>query len=69
MAAEFGRRVREHREAQGLSQIELGELSDLHFTFISSIERGKRNPTLTSIVRLAHGLQLDAAELVTGLTP
>jgi CheY-like chemotaxis protein/DNA-binding XRE family transcriptional regulator len=42
--------------ANGLSQETLAELSDLHRTYISAVESGKRNLTLESIQRLATAL-------------
>lgn len=67
VAAEFGDRVRAHRTEAGWSQIELAERAGLHFTFVSSLERGQRNPTLTTILHLAAGLEIDAGVLVSGL--
>ncbi len=68
-AEEFGRRVRRRREALGWSQGRLAEEVGLHFTYVGSVERGERNVTLMSIVRLAAALGVDAGELVTGLAP
>jgi transcriptional regulator with XRE-family HTH domain len=66
-AEEFGRRVRAHRTALGVSQMALAEAAGLHFTFVSSVERGRRNVTLPSIVRLAGALGVDPGELVGGM--
>ena len=68
-AATFGQRVRRRRNELGLSQIALGELVGLHFTYISSVELGERNISLENIVRLAAALAVDPGELVTGLAP
>ena len=68
-AGKFGERVRARREALGLSQIDLGEAADLHFTYVSSVERGERNISLENIVRLAAVLKVDPGELVGGLKP
>lgn len=46
----------------------LAERIGLHFTFVSSVERGERNLSLSSLLRLAEGLELNPAELVDGLT-
>lgn len=51
-----------------MSQIALAERSGLHFTFISSVERGERNLSLVSLLGVADGLGVDPAELVRGLT-
>jgi transcriptional regulator with XRE-family HTH domain len=65
---QFGRRVRERREDIELSQEQLAERADLHRTYISSVEQGRRNLALRNIVKLAQALELDPAELVRGLT-
>jgi transcriptional regulator with XRE-family HTH domain len=67
VAKDFGARVRAEREKQELSQMKLAERAKLHFTFVSSIERGRRNVTLTTICRLAEGLGIDPSALVQGL--
>ena len=65
--AELGRRVRSQRQEMGLSQMALAERIGLHFTFVSEVERGERNLSLSSLLRLAEGLQVDPANLVAGL--
>jgi transcriptional regulator with XRE-family HTH domain len=67
-AVEFGRRVRDRRTVLGLSQMALAERAELHFTYVSSLERGRRNVSLRNIVRLADALNVDPADLVRGLT-
>lgn len=64
---EFGDRVRRRRERLGLSQLDLAERSGVHFTYISSVERGHRNVTLMTILRLARALDVNPARLVDGL--
>jgi transcriptional regulator with XRE-family HTH domain len=64
----FGRRVRARREDIELSQEQLAERAELHRTYISSVEQGRRNLALRNIVKLAQALELDPAELVRGLT-
>jgi transcriptional regulator with XRE-family HTH domain len=46
----------------------LAEAAGMHFTFISSIERGERNVSLETIVRLSVALDMDPAELLRGIT-
>jgi len=60
----FGRAIRELRLAQGISQEELGYRSGLDRTYVGGIERGERNPTLGSILRLAAGLALPVSTIV-----
>jgi transcriptional regulator with XRE-family HTH domain len=45
----------------------LADRIGLHFTFVSSIERGERNLSLGSLLQLADGLQINPATLVDGL--
>lgn len=63
----FGRRVRDLRARQGLSQEGLAELAGLHRTYIGGIERGERNLGVLNLFRLARALSVDAADLVRGL--
>ena len=52
----FGLAIRGQREAAGLSQEDLGFQADVHRTYVSMIERGGGNPSLTVIVRLTNAL-------------
>ena len=64
-----GERARSRRKELGLSQMALADQIGLHFTFVSSVERGERNLSLSSLLRLAEGLGINPAELVDGLRP
>lgn len=64
----FGQRVRARRLELRLSQEELAARADLHRTYISSLEQGRRNVAIHNIVRLAEALEVDPAALVEGLT-
>jgi len=59
----FGILIKEIRKNKSLSQEKLAEKTGLDRTFISSIETGKKIPTLTSICKLAKGLDIKASEL------
>jgi len=48
--------VRRFRQALGLTQEALAEKADMHWTFISGVERCKYNISLASIVRIAAAL-------------
>jgi XRE family transcriptional regulator, regulator of sulfur utilization len=61
---EFARRVRELREARGVSQEELARRAALHRTGISKIDRGLTDPRLSTIMRLALGLDVPPGLLV-----
>lgn len=67
LRSEFGRRVRELRVAQGLSQEELAERAGLHRNYIGGVERGERNVALLNIGRLARALDVTLADLFTNL--
>lgn len=60
----FGRRLRQIRLGAGISQEKLGELSGLHRTFVSMVERGERNVTLATVEKLAGGLGCRLAHLM-----
>lgn len=68
-AKTFGSRVREQRGILGLSQEALADRAALHWTFVGQVERGQRNLSLHNILKLAAALDVDAADLVHGLTP
>lgn len=63
----MGSLVRQHRSILGISQEELALRADLDRTYISGIERGVRNPSLTSLVALAGGLDMNLSQLLAGL--
>lgn len=60
--ARYGRVVRKIRLEQRISQEELAERSDLHRTYISDIELGKRNVSLENIERIAISLNKTLSE-------
>lgn len=60
---QFGERVRELRLARGLSQEELAFRASIHRTYLSGIERGKRNLSLKNIGAVAEALDVTLSEL------
>ncbi len=64
MAVRFGKRLREVRKHAGISQEKLAELSTLHRTYVSSVERGKRNISIENIERLALALGVAMRDLM-----
>ena len=60
----FGKRVREERMKQQLSQEEVAARAGLHRTYIGMIERAEKNITLTNIQKIANALGLSVRELV-----
>lgn len=61
--AAFGRRIRAIRDRRGVSQESLALGCGLDRTYISGIERGVRNPSLTNILKIAAALEVSPAEL------
>ena len=48
------------RQAKGLSQEAFADEAGIHRTYVSDIERGARNPTITVVERLAQALGVNA---------
>ena len=63
----FGNRVREVRARKSLSQDDLSRATDVHSTAIGRMERGSREPRLTTILKLARGLEVKPGELIDDL--
>lgn len=59
-----GANLRRLREAKGLSQEQLAFDASLHRTYISGVERGVRNPTVTVLEKLAQALEQPMSALV-----
>ena len=58
------RNMKRLRAENNWSQEELADRSGLHRTYISGVERGVRNPTLTVLDKIATALNVTPAELV-----
>ena len=63
----FAENLRRERERAGLSQEALGFACKVHRTEVSLLERGARDPRLSTVVRLARGLGVSVTALVDGL--
>ena len=61
--SQFGKNVRKKRELKTLSQEDLADLSGLHRTYISSVERGQRNVSLINIIKITKALECEISEL------
>ncbi|WP_292053248.1 MULTISPECIES: helix-turn-helix domain-containing protein [unclassified Brevundimonas] len=60
----LGLRVQQLRQAKGWSQDEFAHRANLHRTYVSGVERGIRNPTISVLEKLAAGLEITLSELV-----
>ncbi|HVY97563.1 MAG TPA: helix-turn-helix transcriptional regulator [Solirubrobacterales bacterium] len=63
--AALGEAIRRFRTEAGLSQEELAERAETDFTQVGGIERGQRNPSCTTLLRLAAALGTSLSAIVT----
>lgn len=61
----FGKRVASLRKERELTQEALSLTSELGRSYISGIEAGRRNPTLTNISKIASALDVKIKELLS----
>lgn len=62
----IGEKVRQLRKAMGLSQEELAHKTDLGTSYLSALERGEKNPTVGTLMRISDVLDTTLAELIAG---
>jgi XRE family aerobic/anaerobic benzoate catabolism transcriptional regulator len=60
----FGKRIRKLREQVGLTQMQLAEKAKLSVKHLGEFERGRGNPTFTTIENLAEALHVSPAEIL-----
>lgn len=65
--ATFGATLRKAREDAQLTQEGLGLKANFHPTEVNRLERGRRNPGLLTIIKLAKALNIPASDLLRGL--
>ena len=63
----LGKRLRELRAERGVSQEAFADLCGLHRTAMSLIERGKRVPSLRTLLTLSQGFGITLSELLEGI--
>jgi transcriptional regulator with XRE-family HTH domain len=61
----LGRNVRRLRQQRGLTQEELAFEAEIDLTYMGGIERGKRNPSLLVMARIAKALSVPLTKLLT----
>jgi transcriptional regulator with XRE-family HTH domain len=63
----LGIRIRELRTRRGWSQEAFADVAGVHRTYMGHLERGEKNVSFLSIVRVANALGVTLSELLTGL--
>lgn len=64
LCAQIVRLLREEREAKGLSKYAVAARCGLSEQMIGYVERGLRQPSLETVVRMAAGIQVDLPQLI-----
>lgn len=59
----FGNNLRRYRVEKGISQEKFAEISGLHRTYISAIERYRRSISLENVQRIADALEVETFRL------
>ncbi len=59
----LGTAIKKKRFSLGISQEQLAVRAGLHRTYVSDVERGARNPSIRTIGKIAHALQVPLFEL------
>ena len=67
LAQTVGRAMRKHRLAIGLSQDLFADVIDMHRAQYSAIERGEKNITLPTLLRICNGLGITLSDLLRGI--
>jgi len=60
----FGKNVRKARQQRGLTQEQLAFEAKIDLTYVGGIERGKRNPSLLVMARIANALSVSLSTLL-----
>lgn len=64
VAEAFGSVLRQYRNQRGFSQEKLAEAIDMDRTYISMLERGIHQPSLTVVLRIAEAFELRPGALI-----
>lgn len=64
LTLQFGKAVREAREARGWSQEALAEQAELNRSYLGEVERGRAMPSLATVAKLAYALGLPTSHLL-----
>ncbi len=60
----LGSKIKKRRKLLNMTQEELAQRCDFDRTYISLLERGKRNPSYINLIRICEGLELTICKLL-----
>ena len=60
--SKVGKRIKELRNKLGISQEELAFRSEIHRTYIASLEVGKRNVSIETLEKVVNALEVSLSE-------
>lgn len=61
---QFGKKLREVRLKKKLSQGDIARTLGVHRSYVSGLERGRRNPSILTVQKIAKALNINAQELI-----
>jgi len=67
LAEQFGTRIRELRMARGWSQEAFADNCEIHRSHMGEIERGEVDVALTTLAKIAKGLDMSAGAILKGI--
>ena len=67
VGSKLGQQIRAIRNAKGISLERLAEMASMSPTFLSDIERGRKVPSLQSLLKMSHALEVKLSDLTTAL--
>jgi len=65
LATVFGQHVRQRRKAKGITLEAFAHDVGLSYSYVGELERGRRNPTLKIVERIASALETDPLALLS----
>ena len=64
---ELGEHIRDARKAKGLSQEQLALQAEIDRSYVGGIERGERNVSFLTLVKIANCLECEVSKFVKGI--
>lgn len=60
----FGKKLKQLREERGMTTREFAYTADIAYSQVWTLESGKGDPTLTTLIAIARALQINVADLI-----